>query len=133
MNIKELSADTQSIIIGSIISIILIIANVPLLAWFFGPVTGAFTSNYLKRPFNLKYSFMIGLDVGVVFVVASILYSLILSSGNVNFPHWSSLPLIIGGLLLRVLLAAIYGIIGGLIAYISLRLFNTAKKSDSSQ
>ncbi|GAB4317562.1 MAG: hypothetical protein Kow0019_18760 [Methanobacteriaceae archaeon] len=128
MNLKDLSTDTKSIIIGSITSIILICVNAPLLAWFIGPVIGSYIYSYLKRDLNIKKSLIIGFFLGLIFIVFSILFSLILSGGKASIPSWNSIPLIMGGLILRVVLAALYGLIGGLIAYISLRAFNKNKK-----
>ncbi|MDI6644870.1 MAG: hypothetical protein QME14_07405 [Methanobacteriaceae archaeon] len=123
MNLKELSADIKSIILGSIVSIILIGVNITLLSWFIGPVIGSYTYSYLKRDLNIKKSLIIGFIIGLVFVVFSILFSLILSGGKPSIPSWNNMLLIIGGLTLRVILASLYGLIGGLIAYISLKIF----------
>jgi len=128
LNLKELSAYTKSIIIGSIASIILIGVSLPLLAWFIGPVIGSYTYSYLKRDLNIKKSIIIGFVLGLIYVVLSILFSLILSGGKASIPSWNSIILIICGLILRMILAALYGLIGGLIAYISLRAFNKNKK-----
>lgn len=127
MKVKKLSKGSKSIISGSIISIILIGINLPLLAWFIGPAIGSYTYSYLKRDLNIKNSIIIGFLVGLIFVVFSILFSFILSGGKVSIPSWNSILLVMGGLVLRVVFAALYGLIGGLIAYISLRTFNKNK------
>ncbi len=132
MNIKELSIDTKSILIGSAISIVLILVNAPLLAWFFGPVVGAFLSNFFKREFNVKYSLMVGLVIGVVFMLFYLIYSIAVHGGQVSLPNWNSILLLTEAVLIRIIAAVIYGLVGGLIAYVSIRIFNTNKKSGSS-
>ncbi|MGC9516741.1 MAG: hypothetical protein ACP5C3_03480 [Methanomicrobiales archaeon] len=130
MSIKELSIDTKSILIGSLISVILVLINVPLLAWFFGPVVGAFISNFYKGEFKFKYSFMMGLDIGVIFIVFYLLYTIVIHGIPIGPVNWNSILSLIGLVLVRIVVAAIFGLIGGLIALLSIKLFNN-NKSDN--